>query len=157
MSSTLTLERAVENSQAPATDRLIEFLESLASGSIPSSLRNDDDKRLRLVEAARNLTLRLEQPWDTMQRLIFCALPPHIAQVGVNLGLWDLLSSRAGEALSVSELARSTGAEEELLSRLLRYAATQWMVEQFGPDTFRASNITHHLALSGMKSVLFHV
>ncbi|GME33716.1 hypothetical protein COCVIDRAFT_35854 [Neofusicoccum parvum] len=92
-----------------------------------------------------------------MQRLIFCALPPHIAQVGVNLGLWDSLAARRGNAASVSELAKETGAEEELLARLLRYAATQWMVEQVGLDTFRASNVTHHLAMSGMKSVLFHV
>ncbi|KAK8155027.1 S-adenosyl-L-methionine-dependent methyltransferase [Phyllosticta citrichinensis] len=138
-------------------DALLEALEKLAAGDIPQSLRDDEDKRTRLMEAARKASLRLEQPWDTMQRLIFCAVPPNMAQAGVELGLWDRLAARGTTAASVSELAREVGAEEALLSRILRYAATQLMVEQVGPSLYRATNITHHLVLSGMKSVLFHV
>lgn len=140
-----------------AADSILESLESLAAGNIPISLRNDEKKRLRFLEAARMASLKLEETWDTMQRLIFCALPPNMAQVGIDLGLWRLLSERGGTAMSVSELAAELGVEKELLVRVLRYAATQWIVEQVGIDTYRATNITHYLSMSGLESVMFHV
>lgn len=140
-----------------AADSILESLESLAAGNIPTSLRHDEKKRLRFLEAARMASLKLEQPWDTMQRLIFCALPPNMAQVGIDLGLWRLLSEREGTAISASELAIKLDIEKELLVRVMRYAATQWMVEQVGIDTYRATDITHYLSMSGLESVMFHV
>lgn len=140
-----------------AADTILDSLESLAAGNIPISLRNDEEKRLRFLEAARMASLKLEQTWDTMQRLIFCALPPNMAQVGINLGLWRLLSERRGASMSASELATELGVEKPLLVRILRYAATQWMVEQVDIDKYRATNITHYLSMSGLESVMFHV
>lgn len=141
-------------------DGLLESLEGLAAGNIPPSL-NDESKRLRLLEAAWMASFRLERPWDTMQRLTFCALPPNIAQVGIDLGLWAALAERKSDddaaAASVGELAREVGAEEALLARLLRYAATQGMAEQVGPDAYRATRITQYLAMAGMEALIFHV
>jgi hypothetical protein len=102
-------------------------------------------------------SLKLEQPWDTMQRLIFCALPPNMVQVGIDIGLWRLLTKREGAVMSVSEMAVELGAEKALLVRVLRWAATQWMVEQVGVETYRATNITRYLSMSGLESVIFHV
>lgn len=141
-------------------DGLLESLEGLAAGNIPPSL-SDESKRLRLLEAARMASFRLERPWDTMQRLTFCALPPNIAQVGIDLGLWAVLAERKNDddaaVASVGELAREVGAEEALLARLLRYAATQGMAEQVGPDAYRATRITQYLAMAGMQALIFHV
>lgn len=159
MASTSSLPKAANThlQDSIAADSILESLESLAAGNIPISLRNDEEKRLRFLEAARTASLKLEQPWDTMQRLIFCALPPNIAQVGIDLGLWRLLSERGGTAISASELAAKLGVEKPLLVRVLRYAATQWMVEQVDIDTYRATDITHYLSMSGLESVIFHV
>lgn len=140
-----------------AADNLLESLESLAAGNIPNCLRINDDKRRRCLEAMRMASLRLEKPWDVMQRLVFCTLPPNIVQVGIDLGLWRLLDSRNGAAMSVSELAVELGAEKDLLVRLLRYAATQWMIEQVDVEMYRATDLTHHLSMSGIESVTFHV
>lgn len=140
-----------------AADSILESLESVAAGNIPNALRNNDEKRRRFLEAARMASLKLEQPWDTMQRIIFGALPPNIVQVGIDLGLWRLLDSRNGAAVSVTELAAELGAEKALLVRLLRYAATQWMVEQVDVELFRATSITHQLSMSGIEAVTFHV
>jgi hypothetical protein len=65
-------------------------------------------------------SLKLEQPWDTTQRLIFCALPLNMVQVGIDLGLWRLLTKREGAVMSVSEMAAELGAEKALLVRVLR-------------------------------------
>ena len=60
-------------------------------------------------------SLKLEQPWDTMQRLIFCALPPNMVQVGIDIGLWRLLTKREGAVMSdpaqsmVDNLPQKTG------------------------------------------------
>lgn len=140
-----------------AADDVLRSLESIAAGVFPASLRDDEGKRLRFLEAARMASYKLEQPWDTMQRLIFCALPPNMVQVGIDLGLWRLLAERGGTPISVDELATELGAEKSLLVRVLRYAATQWMVEQVGVGSFRATNITHSLSMSGLESVIFHV
>ncbi|RAQ99773.1 o-methyltransferase b protein [Stemphylium lycopersici] len=139
-----------------AADNVLKSLESLAAGNIPASLR-DDEKRLRFLEASRMASFKLEQPWDTMQRLIFCALPPNMVQVGIDMGLWRLLVKREGKAIGVSEMAAELGAQEALLVRMLRYAATQWMVEQVGVEMYRATNITRYLSMSGLESVIFHV
>ncbi|KAF1935309.1 hypothetical protein EJ02DRAFT_303413, partial [Clathrospora elynae] len=141
-----------------AADNVLESLESLAAGDIPASLHNNEKKRLRFLEAARMASFKLEQPWDTMQRLVFRALPPNMVQVSIDLGLWRLLAKWEGTAMSVSELAVELGAEEALLVRVLRlrYAATQWMVEQVGVETYRAANITRYLSMSGLDSVIFH-
>jgi hypothetical protein len=77
-----------------AADSILKSLESLAAGNIPTSLRNDEKKRLRFLDVARMASLKLEKTCDTMQRLIFYALPPNMAQVGIDLGLWRLLSER---------------------------------------------------------------
>jgi hypothetical protein len=140
-----------------AADNVIESLESLVAGNVPAPLRNNEEKRLRFLEAARMASLKLEQPWDTMQRLVFCALPPNIVQVGIDLGLWRLLVKFKGTAISVNELATSLGAEKALLVRVLRYAATQWMVEQIGVESYRATNITQCLSMLGLESTIFHV
>lgn len=140
-----------------AADNILAALESLAADHIPAPLRDNEEKRLRFLEAARMASFKLEQPWDTMQRLIFCALPPNMVQVGIDLGLWRLLTKKEGMAMSVAELAAELGAEEALLVRVLRYAATQWMVEQVGVETYRATNITRYLSMSGLESVMFHV
>ena len=140
-----------------AADIVLESLESLAAGNIPATFRNNEEKRLQFLEAARMASYKLEQPWDTMQRLVFCALPPNMVQVGIDLGLWRLLAKQDGTAMSLSELAAELGAEEALLVRVLRYAATQWMVEQVGIETYRATNITRYLSMSGLESLIFHV
>jgi hypothetical protein len=149
-------EPSNESFESVIADNVLESLESLAAGNIPAPLRNDEGKRLRFLEAARMASLKLEKPWDTMQRLIFCAMPPNIVQVGTDLGLWRRLA-KEGTALSASKLAAELGAEKALLVRLLRYAATQWMVEQVGPEMYQATNITHYLSMSGLESVMFHV
>ncbi|KAF2994622.1 hypothetical protein E8E13_003550 [Curvularia kusanoi] len=59
--------------------------------------------------------------------------------------------------MNVNELATELGAEPNLLLRLLRYAATQWMVEQVDVDAFRATDVTSYLCMSGLESVVFHV
>lgn len=147
-----------DNDDDAATTQLLTSLESLAAGHIPPSLlASSSPTSLRLLEAMRLASLRLEQPWDTMQRLVFCALPPNIARVGVDLGLWRLLAARDGAASSVEELAEATGAEEALLRRVLRYAATQWMVERVGVEEYRATGVTRWLAGEGMEAVVFHV
>lgn len=138
-------------------DNILESLEYLAAGNIPVSLRNNEEKRLRFLEAARITSFKLEEPWDTMQRLVFCALPPNMIQVGIDMGLWRLLSEREGTAVSVSELAAELGAEEALLGRVLRYAATQWMVEQVGVGLYRATDTTRSLSMAGLEAVIFHV
>ncbi|RMZ67964.1 O-methyl transferase B [Pyrenophora seminiperda CCB06] len=140
-------------------DNLLESLESLAAGNIPDSLRNNEEKRLRFLEAARMASLKLEQPWDTMQRLIFCALPPNIVQAGIDLGLWKLLAQSEG-AMSVNELAVQLGAESELLVRLLRTerniatynAIPKWLAE----NSYKAPKDNKHLPFNLGKNTDLH-
>lgn len=80
-----------------------------------------------------------------------------MVQVGIDLGLWRLLAKSEATGMSVTELAAALGAEKALLVRVLRYASTQWMVEQIGIETYRATDITRYLAISGLESVIFHV
>ena len=75
--------------------KLSESLESLAKSDLPQSLMKDDAARIRLMEAARAISLRFEMPFDTYFRLIFSDMSAGLALAGVELGVWKAIAQTA--------------------------------------------------------------
>lgn len=46
-------------------------LQSFAQGEIPQEVWQDEATRRKLIAAARLTTLKLESPWDTVQRISY--------------------------------------------------------------------------------------
>ena len=135
--------------------KLSESLESLAKSDVPQSLMKDDAARIRLIEAARAVSLRFEMPFDTYFRLVFSDMSAGLALAGVELGLWKAITTKTPDSVSVSDLAKQLGMLESTLARILRFAATQYMLDEVSEDVYRANNITHHFTAPRAESIVF--
>ena len=134
---------------------LTESLENLAKADNPQSLIKDDAARIRLMEAARAVSLKFEKPFETYFRLIFSDMSAGLALAGVELGIWKAIATKSPDSVSVSELAKQLGILESTLARILRFAATQYMLDEVGEDKYRANNITYHFTAPRAESVVF--
>ena len=135
------------------TLKLTEALEQLAK-SDDQSIMKDDAARVRLIEAARAVSLKFEMPFETYFRLVFADMTPGVALTGVELGIWKAVAAKAPNSVSVSELAKELGVLELTLSRLLRFAATIYVVDEISEDVYRANRITHHFTAPRAESVM---
>ncbi|KAF2965716.1 hypothetical protein GQX73_g7861 [Xylaria multiplex] len=126
---------------------LAEGLESLLDdpGFDPETL--DHSTRRRLSEAARKLSLATEAPGDTPFQL-------PLALIGVETGLFDVLSGLKGAVATHAELTEKTGVDPDLLKRLLRYYQSFGIVSQPGDDEYAANNVTQALVSLGGRSAL---
>ncbi|KAI1108129.1 S-adenosyl-L-methionine-dependent methyltransferase [Nemania sp. NC0429] len=134
--------------------RLAEELESLLEDPAfdPSAL--DHATRRRLSEAARKLSLATEAPGDTVHRIAHSSFQLPVALIGVETGLFDVLSGLKGATATNAELAAKTSVEPALLKRLLRYYQSFGIVSQPDDDQYGANNITRALVSLGGRSAL---
>lgn len=133
---------------------LTEALEKLANSADPQSLMKDAD-RVRLMEAARAVSVKFEMPFETYFRLIFSDMAVGLALAGVELGIWKAIANKAPGSVSAADLARQLGMLEDTLARILRFASTLYMIDEAGEDLYRANNITRHFTAERADSVLF--
>lgn len=133
---------------------LTESLEKLVKSEDPQPIVKDAD-RVRLMEAARAVSLKLEMPFETYFRLIFSDMAVGLALAGVELGIWKAVANKAPGSVSASDLAKQLGILENTLARILRFASTLYVIEEVGEDLYRANNITCHFTAERAESVLF--
>lgn len=116
----------------------------------------DSKERKELYDLALRLAWNVESQQDTAQRLYHGHLPLATAQTGIDLNLFNFMSDNAGKEYTVDDLAMSTGADAALLSRLLRFYASQSMIRQTPEGKFTASTITHNLSIPGTAAGIKH-
>lgn len=133
---------------------LAEGLESILNDTTFDVSALDYSTRRRLTEAARKLALATEAPGDTVHRIAHSSFQLPIALIGVETGLFDVLSGLKGAPATNAELAAKTGVEPALLKRLLRYYQSFGIVSQLGDDLYGANNITRALVTLGGRSAL---
>ncbi|KAI1744961.1 S-adenosyl-L-methionine-dependent methyltransferase [Xylaria scruposa] len=132
--------------------RLAEGLESLLEDFDPDTL--DYSTRRRLSEAARKLSLATEAPGDTVHRIAHSSFQLPLALIGVETGLFDILSDLNGDAATNDELAKKTSIDPALLRRLLRYYQSFGIISQSNDTEYGANNITRALVSLGGRSAL---
>jgi hypothetical protein len=76
-----------------------------------------------------------------------------LIKIGSRLGVFKAIVD-SESPLSVEELAKPTGADHELVGRLLRYFAGHRLVAEAGKDRYAASQHTQTLADAGIASTL---
>ncbi|KAI1129770.1 S-adenosyl-L-methionine-dependent methyltransferase [Nemania abortiva] len=114
----------------------------------------DSATRRRLSEAARKLSLATEAPGDTVHRIAHISFQLPLALIGVETGLFDVLTALKGTLATNAELAEKTGVDPALMKRLLRYYQSVGIVSQLDDDQYGANNITRALMSLGGRSAL---
>jgi hypothetical protein len=134
----------------------IDNLQQLASQLKPGN----KTQRLELLQSARALVKQLEEPHEPLMRMLYNNVAHSMAtKVLSDLGVFQLLAKGAGVS-SAEHLARETNADPRLVERLLKQVATEQFVEETGPDTYRANDITRCCATPAAKGAIddmYHV
>ena len=74
-------------------------------------------------------------------------------KVLIDLGIFKILAATA-EPIAASKLAQDTGADRALVERLLKHLAIEFFVDEAGPDTYIANDITRCLASPGGQGTI---
>ncbi|CAG8977790.1 hypothetical protein HYALB_00010875 [Hymenoscyphus albidus] len=123
-------------------------IKSLASGA-------DETQRKAILVALREVSDSIETPPETIQRLVYLALPLTAIRIGIDLDIFQTLVKEK-TPVSVSDLCAKTGAAPILLARILRYLASVGIIKETGKDLFTSNNITEAVALPGSQGALYN-
>ncbi|KAI0594614.1 S-adenosyl-L-methionine-dependent methyltransferase [Biscogniauxia sp. FL1348] len=129
---------------------LAETLEALVNNPLASSQVPDDATRRRISEAARKLSFVMEAKGDTVHRIAHSALQLPLARIGIETGLFDVLSGT--NKATNAQLAEQTKVDPKLMKRLLRYYQSMGMISQPEDDSYSPNNVTQALSSVGGRS-----
>ncbi|KAH7384628.1 S-adenosyl-L-methionine-dependent methyltransferase [Pyrenochaeta sp. MPI-SDFR-AT-0127] len=115
---------------------------------------SEDDRRKAMV-ALQNLAFSLENPHDTIHRFGHMSLQAAIVQLGIDLKLFRCLVESA-VPLTVHQTSEKTGAEPQLMTRVLRFLASIGAITENNKAQYTASHTTHNLAESLVEAGLSH-
>ncbi|PQE29522.1 o-methyltransferase b protein [Rutstroemia sp. NJR-2017a WRK4] len=115
----------------------------------------DEAQRKKIIDDLRDLSIELESPWDSMQRIMYLQFQLAGAQIGCDMKLFEILTAKK-EPMTVEELAAATKADPAFLGRLLRYLASVRMIKETGKDTYQSSRVTEALSQKASKGGIGH-
>ncbi|KAL8832108.1 MAG: hypothetical protein Q9191_000465 [Dirinaria sp. TL-2023a] len=115
----------------------------------------DDNVRRAMLDQLRELADSLEQPEDTMQRVLYLNLHIATIKVGIDLKIFNLLA-KVPHPQEFEQLAKAIGTDPVLLGRILRHLASTGMIKEVAKGTFAANNITRTLAIEENQSGVYH-
>ncbi|KAI5864895.1 S-adenosyl-L-methionine-dependent methyltransferase [Durotheca rogersii] len=133
-----------------AISEIAAQLEALAQ-----SPPKDSDARLNLYNAAKSLMVATEDPFNTICRINGSPMILTFCQVACDLKIFVRLAE-AKHPLSSAFLAAPSGAEPVFLSRILRFLASNDIIQEAGEDEYVANGVTRTLARPGFQAGISH-
>ncbi|PLN79648.1 S-adenosyl-L-methionine-dependent methyltransferase [Aspergillus taichungensis] len=129
-----------------APEQLASILQDINSYSAAFN-NGDANSRLGLVAAAQSLLQAMETPQETILRYIW-AQPATFAAIEtcINLNIFAFISWN-NRSRSVADLAEATGADPEVLGRLLKHLGAVGVIIETGFDEYRGTRFSSTLAM----------
>ena len=112
----------------------------------------DREARRQCLAAARSLVYALEAPLEAILRLNY-AEPAQAAAIrtAFDINLFEKLEQHAGNPVTTSKLAESTGTDPELLSRLLKHLAAMGTIFEEDVDMWLPTALSNALIVPMYK------
>ncbi|KAH7386795.1 putative O-methyltransferase [Phaeosphaeria sp. MPI-PUGE-AT-0046c] len=129
-----------------ATELKAEGLLAQLAAINPTSLDSDPGQKMEALKLSKQLTAMLEAPVDRAVDYIFKPFSFVALRLAVGLNLFEHICT-AQSPISSTELAKLSGGEEILISRILRVVASIGFVTQTSSYTWLANPTTHAMAL----------
>ena len=123
-----------------------DTMDAKAIRTLADHLPDHADEKKEIYLAARELMVRSESSHDTLHRLFYSFVAEATAQIGIDLGICRTLASKPVHEWTVPQLVSQTGADRNLLDRILRALAGFCMIDQTSPTSYKATNIADTLA-----------
>lgn len=141
-------------SSVPGCDHVSALLERInAIAQNTSDILQDEMTRAALLQASRQLTASLEQPDEVVSDVAFSGGRYMCVRVADDLKIFDSLVEKNQ---TTTDLAKSTGAEEQLLIRILRTLVAMGFVGQKG-ETYFAVPVTHQMTKASVRAGVKHL
>ncbi|KAH6644812.1 putative sterigmatocystin 8-O-methyltransferase precursor [Boeremia exigua] len=121
---------------------LLAQLQLLAAD--PKSFFADDAQKRAFQTLARQAAAAVEEPFETMQRLVYGPLPLVTARIAQDRGIFRALADSDGGA-QLDDIAKTTGLPAGVLESLLDYLCTQDMAAAAPGGLYTATPLTHML------------
>ncbi|KAF8849910.1 sterigmatocystin 8-O-methyltransferase [Acephala macrosclerotiorum] len=118
-------------------------------------LLEDNLRKEKLLQTLRELTSALETPEDHVQRVVFFPSAYACARIAIDLKLFNIIAETETNVTS-KDLAAKTGAEEQLLVRVLRPLTFAGLVTEAGDRTYAANAVTKHLMGPSVQAGMIH-
>ncbi|CAK3912809.1 o-methyltransferase [Lecanosticta acicola] len=114
-----------------------------------------DPQELKAIhDAAQKLVQKTETYRDIVARVRDGSMSSMFAHVAMDLSIFRKLAAQPEHVYSIGELADVTKADGTLLLRLLRYLASESLIQQVDEDSFKASRKTFIYAEYGTDSLI---
>ena len=96
------------------------------------------EERRKLYKAARRLMFSVETAHEATQRVYYGGFPLHLAIIGVDLGLFKVLSDESVTHYHLGQLAKTTGSDSLLLCETVETNWTRCMLTCTSTSTERS-------------------
>lgn len=116
----------------------------------------DAAERKVLHDAARLLMHSVERRSDTETRILSGYTTLAMAQVGIDIKLFETLAAEPDKEWTVSELAEKTGVGADFLHRVLRALSSQFLVAEVDEGVYQANHITPAFLPRGFIATIEH-
>ncbi|PYH92255.1 S-adenosyl-L-methionine-dependent methyltransferase [Aspergillus ellipticus CBS 707.79] len=127
-----------DSQQLPALARNVGLLST-------AYLSGEASARLQLLEATESLLAALETPRETILRYCWRNATFAMIETAVDLGIFRLLSE-SDRPKSVVELSTATGADLQLLQRIMKHLAAVGVVAETGLDQYARNGVSQTLS-----------
>lgn len=124
-------------------------------GEIRKLAARDDESRRSTITALRDLANSLETTNDTIHRYGHMNLQTATVKIGIDLGLFKLLS-QSSSPLSVEELSQRLSNDPTLTKRIVRFLASIGAIHEVDTNKFTANHVTKNLSESLAEAGLSH-
>lgn len=124
-----------------AGDQLDQIVEQIKKAAATADTATHE----KLINTLQHLTVQLESPSETVQRILYQALHPAICRAGNNLNLFEILSENDSPMTTI-ELAEKTKCDPALLSMHYWYYVEKWKSNYFARPNLTISRLNryHH-------------
>lgn len=121
----------------------------------PGSYFQDDVQKRDFQKLARQAGAAVEEPFETMQRLVYSPLPLVTARIGQDRGVFEAITKSDGPA-QLDDIAQATKLPKGVLESVLDYMCTQGMVVEASPGTYKATPLTQMLLVPLFNDAVTH-
>ncbi|KAK4495345.1 hypothetical protein PRZ48_013676 [Zasmidium cellare] len=117
---------------------------------------NDPAAQAKLLKEISLLRDAAETPEDRLMRLRFHYLENLCNRIALELGVLQAIAARKDASISAADLAKTTGADEVFIVRIMRLVTYARVVDEVGPGTYKGNATTKLITSPGGRGGELH-
>ncbi|MCJ1385013.1 hypothetical protein MMC17_008131 [Xylographa soralifera] len=114
-----------------------------------------DKARVALIATARDLIAALETPLESIIWMAWAEPTRFVAtRIAIDLSLFEHLSEDKGSSKTKEQLTSKTGADANLIGRILKHLASMRVIEEVAANTYKATPLSEALTIPKYRDAI---